>query len=229
MHYFNVRLRFQPEYRFGLVRQGDKLLMSEFIRVGYKRMDLLSLNIVQMYKMVIHLSDVVKYDGKTIKKSMLLANVGKLEAHKFPVQRPMPTDMNLWTTALQRISSEFYVLTLPLQEYISIKHLKPSWQQNQNGDILHHNIKMNGQDYHVEYTPMNNPLAQQTCSGRRFQHNVTKVGYSKFPIFASIMHLQLGQVLLHSTVAAAIPSVASLDFETNLRSYGNETLWKSLD
>jgi hypothetical protein len=88
---------------------------------------------------------------------------------------------------------------------------------------------MNGQDYHVEYTPMNNPLARQTHSGRRFQHNVTKVGYSKFPIFASIMHSQLGQVLLHSTVAAAILSVASLDFETNLRSYGNETLWKSLD
>ncbi len=55
------------------------------------------------------------------------------------------------------------------------------------------------------------------------------MGYSKFPIFASITHLQLGQVLLHSVVAAAIPSVASLDFETNLRSYGNETLWKSLD
>jgi hypothetical protein len=116
-------------------------------------MDLLSLNIVWMYKMVIHLSDVVMCNGKTIKRSVLLANVGKSEAHKFPVQPPTPTDMNLWTTALQRISSKFYVLTLPLQEYtISIKHSKPSWQLNQNGDILHHNIKMNGQDYHVEYT-----------------------------------------------------------------------------
>jgi hypothetical protein len=76
---------------------------------------------------------------------------------------------------------------------------------------------------------MNNPLAQQTCSGRWFQHNVTNVGHSKFPIFASITHLQLGQVLLHSTVAAAISSVVSLDFETNLRSYGNKTLWKSQD
>jgi hypothetical protein len=55
------------------------------------------------------------------------------------------------------------------------------------------------------------------------------VGYSKFPIFASITHLKLGQVLLHSTVAAATSSVASLNFETNLRSYGNKTLWKSLD
>jgi hypothetical protein len=90
-------------------------------------------------------------------------------------------------------------------------------------------IKMNGHDYHVEYIPMNNPHARQTRSRRQFQHNVTKVCYLKFPIFASIMHSQLGQALLHSTVAAAIPSVASLDFETSLRSYGNKTSWKSLD
>ena len=74
--------------------------MSEFIRVGYKHTDLLSLNIVQMYKMVIHLSDVVMCDGKTNKRFMLLANVGKSEAHKFPVQQPTTTDMNLWITAL---------------------------------------------------------------------------------------------------------------------------------
>ncbi len=133
-------------------------------------------------------------DGKTIKRSILLASAGHLEAHKFPVQWPTPMDMNLWTTALQRISSKFYVLTLPLQEYISIKHSKPSWRLSHNGDILNHNIKMNGQDYHVEYTPTNDPLAHQTRSGRWFQHNVTKVGYSEFPIFASIMHSRSGQI-----------------------------------
>jgi hypothetical protein len=179
--------------------------------------------------MVIHLSDIVMCDGKTIKRSSLLASAGHLEAHKFPLQWPTQMHMNLWTTALQRISSKFYVLTLPLQEYISIKHLKPSWQLSHNRDILHHNIKMNGQDYHVEYTTTNDPLARQTCSGRRFQHNIAKVGYSEFPIFASITHSQSGQVSLHSLAAAATPSVVSLGFKTNLRSHGNETLWKSLD
>jgi hypothetical protein len=55
------------------------------------------------------------------------------------------------------------------------------------------------------------------------------VGYSEFPRFASITHSQSGQVLLHSSAAVATPSVASLGFEKNLRSYGNKTLWKSLD
>ena len=129
------------------------------------------------------------------------------------MQWPTPTDMNLWTTALLPISSKFYVITLPLQEYISIKHLKPSWwlSHNGNGDILHHNIKMNGQDYHVEYIPTDDPFARQTRSGRRFQHNVTKMGYSEHPIFASIMHSQSGQVLLHSLAAVATSSVVSLE------------------
>ena len=48
-------------------------------------------------------------------------------------------------------------------------------------------------------------------------------------MFASIMHSHVGQVLLHSSAASATSPEASLDFETNLRSYGNETLWKSLD
>ena len=136
--------------------------MSEFVRVGYTKAELLSLNIVRMHKMVIHLSDIVRCDGKTIKQSMLLASAGISDAHKFPLQRPTPTDMTLWTTALRRISSEFYVLTLPLQEYISIKHSKPTWRLSNNGDILHHNIKMNGRDYHVEYTPTNGPFTRQT-------------------------------------------------------------------
>ncbi len=127
------------------------------------------------------------------------------------------------------ISSEFNVLTLPLQEYISTKHSRPSWRLSQNGDILHHNIKRNGKDYHVENTPTNDPLVRQTRSGRRFQSNVAKVGYLESPIFASLTHSQSEQVLLHLSSAAATPPVVSLAFEYNLRSYGNKSLWRPLD
>jgi hypothetical protein len=126
VHYFKISLAFQSEYRLGPVRRGDRSLMSEFVRAGYTKADLLSLNIVRMHKMVIHLSDIVRRDGKTIKQSMLSASAGISDAHKFPLQRQMPTDMILWTTALRRISSKFYVLALPLQEYISTKHSKPT-------------------------------------------------------------------------------------------------------
>jgi hypothetical protein len=229
VHYFKIRLAFQSEYRLGPVRRGDKSLMSEFFRAGYTKADLLSLNIVRMHKMVIHLSDIVRCDGKTIKTSMLSASAGRSDAHKFPRQRPTPTDMALWTTALRQISSEFYILTLPLQEYISDKHSKPTWRLSNNGEILHHNIKMNGQDYHVEYTPTIGPYTRQTRSGRLFAHNVTRMGYSEHSNFASITHSQTGQVLMHSSVAAATSPLVLLDFERNLKNYDNETLWESLD
>ena len=74
--------------------------MSEFVRAGYSKADLLALNIFRMHKMVIHLSDIVRCDGKTIKISMLSASAEKLDAHKFPLQWPTTTDMTLWTTAL---------------------------------------------------------------------------------------------------------------------------------
>jgi len=88
---------------------------------------------------------------------------------------------------------------------------------------------MNGQDYHVEYTPTDDPFTRQTRSGRRFQHNVTRMGYSEHSIFASITHSQSGQVLLHSLVAAATSPHVFLGFENNLKSYGNETLWELPD
>ena len=179
--FFKIRLAFQSKYRLGPVRRSDKSLMFKFVRVGYTKADLLSLNIARMHKMVIHLSDIVRCNGKTIKQSMLSASVGTSEAHKFPVQWPTPRDMNLWTTALRRISSEFYVLTVPFQEYTSVHHSKPTWCLSQNRDILHNNIKMNGHDYHVEYTLTKEPLSQQTCSGRRFQHYVTKKAVRSIP------------------------------------------------
>jgi hypothetical protein len=55
------------------------------------------------------------------------------------------------------------------------------------------------------------------------------MGSSELQIYASITHSQSGQVLLHSSAALATPPVVSLGFETNLRSYGNKTLWKSID
>ena len=58
---------------------------------------------------------------------------------------------------------------------------------------------------------------------------MTKISYLESPIFASITHSQSEQVLLHSLAAAATPPIVSLGFKFNLRSYGNESLWWSLD
>jgi hypothetical protein len=86
VHYFKISLAFKSEYRLGPVRRSDRSLMAEFIRAGYTKADLLLLNIVRMHKMVIHLLDVVRCGGKTIKQSMLSASAGISDTHKFPLQ-----------------------------------------------------------------------------------------------------------------------------------------------
>jgi hypothetical protein len=108
VHYFKISLAFQSEYRLGPVRRGDKSLMSEFIRAGYTKADLLLLNIVRMHKMVIHLLDVVRCGGKTIKQSMLSASAGISDMHKFPLQH-LKTD---WHDSLDdcSLTNKFRIL-----------------------------------------------------------------------------------------------------------------------
>jgi hypothetical protein len=55
------------------------------------------------------------------------------------------------------------------------------------------------------------------------------MGYSEHANFASITHSNSGQVLMHSSAAAAISPPLLLSFESNLKSDGNSTLWESLD
>jgi hypothetical protein len=124
--YFNVSLNFDLDYQLKPIRRGDSSLMSKFL--GYKEFgiaEVISLNIMRTHKKVIHVSDIFLLDGKTIKPEMFLDLPGHSDVHKFPHQRPTPANLSIWKMALRKISSKFYVLTIPLQEYISPPHDLP--------------------------------------------------------------------------------------------------------
>jgi hypothetical protein len=145
------------------VCRGDISLMSEFIRTrNFSQPDLISLNIVRMHKKVIHKLDIVLCDGKTIKAELLTDQPGHFDVHKLPTQRPTPADLNLWKLALCKLSSNFHMFTVKLQEYISPPHNHPRWMLNDIGTILHHNILQGDKTYHKEYTPSSNPIDFRT-------------------------------------------------------------------
>jgi len=97
--------------------------MSEFIHFGdLSSTDLVSLNIMRMHKKVIHKSDIVLCDGRTIKADMLTGSPGHSDYHKFPTQCPTIADLTIWNTAIRRLSSAFLVLTVKLQEYVGTPH-----------------------------------------------------------------------------------------------------------
>jgi hypothetical protein len=115
--YFNVSLNFDLDYQLKPIRWGNSSLMSKFLH--YKEFgiaEVISLNIMRMHKKVIHVSNIVLLDSKTIKPEMFLNLPGHSDVHKFPHQRPTPANLSIWKMALHKISSKFYVLTVPLQE-----------------------------------------------------------------------------------------------------------------
>ncbi len=196
VHYFKIRLVFHTDYQIKPVRKGDKLLMSEFMRIGYRRDDLLLLNIMRMHKNAIHLLDIVMCDGKTKMSEMLTDLPGQSNVHKFPTQKPTKADKALWETALRKISSEFKVLTLPLQEYISSLYTQPHWRLSSEGHILHRNFTHNGKEYHKVYNPRTDPFQRQTQSGQRYMSSMTRMGTFPLTNYASIIYSQQNQVLV---------------------------------
>ncbi len=187
--------------------------------------ELVSLNIMR-HKKVIHKSDIMLCDGKTIKAGMLTDLPGRSDYHKFPTQRPTPADLSIWKTALCKLSSKFHVLTVKLQEYISPSHVLPRWLLNNFGTILHHNILRGDKMYHKVYLPSLNPLACMTRSGQCFDLACVAFCPSNHQHYASftLSQEQEGQVLLHSSIPGFVPSRPIYGFEHVIKSFANQTL-----
>jgi hypothetical protein len=130
--------------------------------------DVVSLNIMRMHKKVTHVSDIVLSNSKTIKPEMFLDLPGHSGIHKFPHQCPTPADLSIWKMALRNISSEFHVLSVLLQEYISPPHDLPQWLLSDDRTILHNMITREDKKYHEIYTPTSNPFAHRTISRQHF-------------------------------------------------------------
>jgi hypothetical protein len=153
-----------------------------------------------MNKKVIHLSDIVPCNGKIIKPTMLLGFPGQSDTHKFPHQHPTPADLSLWKRALRKVSSEFHLLMVPLQDYVSLPHDFPWWILSNNGLILHNVITRGNQEYHKICTPKSNPLARKTRSGQQFMSDQVVMGTLNLHKYASVTPSQSGHILLQSFI-----------------------------
>jgi hypothetical protein len=228
--YFNVSLNFNEDFQLKPIRRGDRSLMSKFFCYrDFGIADVVSLNIVRMHKKVIHVSDIVLSDSKTIKPEMFMNIPGHSDMHKFPYQHPTPTDLSIWKIALSKISSEFHNLTVPLQEYIAPPHDFQRWLLSSNGTILHNMITQEDKEYHEIYMQTSNLFARRTRSGQQLTSNRVAVGASNFHTYTSITHVQQGHILLHSSIPMYAPSSTVSGFEQTMRHFANQSLWVSLE
>ncbi len=118
---FDVTATLGDECHLHPVCLGNLSLMFEFSK-HFSGPDLSALNVVCQHKKVIHLSCIVLCDGHTINKDCLTPGAGFSDYHKFPLQCPSHANHLLWTTAIEKISSDFFVLPSSLGKFISRPH-----------------------------------------------------------------------------------------------------------
>ncbi len=118
---FDVTATLSNECHLHPVRLDNLSLMFEFSK-KISGPDLSALNVVRQHKKVICLSCIVLCDGHMINKDCLTPGAGFSDYHKFPLQCPSRADHLLWTTAVKKISSDFFVLPSSIGKFISRPH-----------------------------------------------------------------------------------------------------------
>ncbi len=138
---------------------------------------------------------------------------GHSDGHKFPLQRPTISDWTLWKNSVKRISSEYYILSHQLGDFISSPHLPNKWMTTHNGHILHHSQNVNGRNIHLVYAkPTRYSSRPQTQSGIIFQANHSVFGTSDLPFHASIIQTGINSVQLHSWTKIYTPPAVAIGY-----------------
>ena len=120
----NIDICLPVEHRFVAARAGDSSLMDLFGQHGFSRSQLEALNVVRKFLCVVHLSDILRCDGKTVRVPRC--------STKHP-SSPPSTDFH-WKSQPDQtsFSGQMLFAVLPLQAYnwiillviISILHIK---------------------------------------------------------------------------------------------------------
>jgi hypothetical protein len=105
------------------IRDGDPSLISNFFWLGYHGKDPKAINIVQRYRNLIHVSDIVKCDGQSLDEFIILDSSDLSCAHTFPRVQQTATDFCLWNKAIGKLCSGTTSLPYTLGNFLCKPHL----------------------------------------------------------------------------------------------------------
>ena len=94
-HRVDVVIEVDEKYRTKPVRQGDQSILDVTIEKGYRDKTLESINVVRKYLNLIHLSDLVHCDGRTLSDDPLKASGRMATKFTFPKKTPTRNDKSL--------------------------------------------------------------------------------------------------------------------------------------
>ena len=110
------------------VRKGDRVIIQECVRLGYNEMNLIRINRVRNYLQVMFVSDLVEYDGKTIKHAMLEGKKDQASASALTWRKeePKSRDFSLWKVFVTRLAPN-KKLYLSVGIRVGFSHCQSKW------------------------------------------------------------------------------------------------------
>ena len=123
-HRLDVELEVDEKYHNKPVRQGDRSIINVAIEKGCRNKTLESINVVRKHLNLIHLSDLVHCDGRTLLDNLLEAYGQLATKMTFPKEKPTRNDKSLWRQFLDTLTDDRNMLLEPLGEYVSLTHAK---------------------------------------------------------------------------------------------------------
>ena len=135
----------QREAWLGPVREGDVSVMAAFWDLGYRGASFKRLNRVRKFLCVVHKSDLVACDGRTVMNDVLNRLEGESIRHRFPTEQPEGRDFNLWRAAVSQLCSGKFLLQ-PVGRYLANPHFDWQWTATSDRRVLYRQRLDSGED-----------------------------------------------------------------------------------
>ena len=166
---FGASLTMQDADQLLGAREDDRPLMAEFHRVGYRDLDLEALNVVRRHRNLLHLSDILKSDGRTLDEFVVSDYTEISRDHVFPREEPTPADYRLWEIAIDRLCSGTSNIPIALGLHLRHPHILCRWFTTQEGAELY---QTEGGCRKRRTVPMSGlwVLRHDTVAGTRMSH-----------------------------------------------------------
>ena len=194
---------------------------------GFTGPDLEALTIFRHFKCVVHLSDILCCDGKTVDASALTYSPGKSK-YKFPYQQPRRSDWTLWKQTISQIAATHGARAVPLGRYLQKPHQTSQWYISHDSQQLSCRlIDSNAPRWAIFQREQDQRYTLR--SGARFSWSHSTLDRPSFPNYATVHPAGANRVVLHSEAPPPLVKGTSYDFWSTLRGYDNQSLWDNFE
>jgi hypothetical protein len=225
LHSFKAELLIQETNQVSGIREGDQSLISKFFWAGYRGKDLKALNIVQRFRNLLHLSDIVKCDGQTLDEFITSEPSEISGAHTFSQEHPTEADFWLWNIAMDKLCSGTTSLQYALGCFLRKPHLTWSWFTTADADFLYQESQTIPSSYNI-YRCQRTGIG--TRYGKKYDWIRTALGVWPGAFYASATMRDETCAILHSTSRVPEELPVTKSFLETLESFGNSSLRENL-